>query len=184
MISQLNETIIPGVILIKTEIKRDKRGYFVKDFDKNSNGYFSNFSIQETFFSYSKKNVLRGLHFQFIKPQAKIISCVIGSILDVVVDLRNDSPTFGKHQLFNLSSENHYSLIIPKGCAHGFLALSNSLISYKCDEVYDKQSDSGIIYNDEKLKIAWPINKRYIISDRDLTFNRFNPDQIYFLKIL
>jgi dTDP-4-dehydrorhamnose 3,5-epimerase len=184
MVNQFNETKISGLILVKTEIKLDKRGYFLKDFDKNSNGYFSIFNIQETFLSYSKKNVLRGLHFQYIKPQTKIISCIFGSILDVVVDLRNDSPTFGKHQLFNLSNENHDSLIIPKGCAHGFLALTNSLIVYKCDEVYDKQSDSGIIYNDVKLNIAWPINRKFVISDRDLTFKGFNPDQIYFSKIL
>jgi len=184
MVNQLNEIMISGVKLVKTEIKKDKRGYFLKDFDKNSNAYFSIFTIQETFLSYSKKNVLRGLHFQYINPQAKIISCVFGSILDVVVDLRNDSPTFGKHQLFNLSNENHDSLIIPKGCAHGFLALTNSLIIYKCNEPYDKQSDSGIIYNDPQLNIAWPINRKFIISDRDLKFNRFNPDQIYYSKIL
>jgi dTDP-4-dehydrorhamnose 3,5-epimerase len=183
-VNQLNKTTISGVTIVKFDIKSDSRGYFVKDFDKTLNDFFSTVSIQETFYSHSQKNVLRGLHFQYIKPQTKIVSCLVGSILDVVVDLRNKSSTFGKHQLFHLSSEKHESLIIPKGCAHGFLALADSLVIYKCDELYDKQSDSGIIYNDPLLNIDWPINKQFIISERDLKFNKFNPNQIYFSEIL
>ena len=119
------------------------------------------------FLSFSKKNTLRGLHFQKKKSQAKIITVVQGKILDVVVDLRKNSKTFGKHFAIKMSQKSDFSLYIPKGFAHGFICLSKScVVYYKCTNYRDEKSEVTIKWNDKDLKIKWPINKP-ILSKKD-----------------
>ena len=121
--------------------------------------------------SYSSKGVLRGLHYQKGDyAQAKLVRVIKGKILDVVVDLRADSPTFSKHMSIELSEDNKTQLFIPRGFAHGFLVLSDTAIfSYKCDNFYNKASEGGIIYNDKDLNIDWKLDeKEFIVSEKDL----------------
>jgi len=124
----------------------------------------------------SFKGVIRGLHFQ-IPPyeQAKLIRCVDGVILDVAVDIRKDSPTYGKHYSIHLSSENKKQIFIPKGFAHGFQVLSDkAIVNYKVDNFYNSEFESGIIWNDKDLSIAWEKNIKKIISKKDLELSSFN----------
>jgi dTDP-4-dehydrorhamnose 3,5-epimerase len=157
------KTQIKDLILIKTELFRDKRGYF-KEVEK-----FKVLKKKFIFdcFSYSKKNTLRGLHLQTNKSQAKIITVVHGKILDVAVDLRKKSPTYGKYFSIEISDNSDFSIFIPTGFAHGFLCLSkNCAVYYKCTNYRDKNSEKTIKWNDKKLKIRWPI-KKPILSKKD-----------------
>jgi len=126
--------------------------------------------------SYSKKNVLRGLHLQTKKPQAKLITVLKGEIFDVCVDCRIKSKTFGKYFTIKMSENENKSLLIPAGFAHGFYTLSNDVIlHYKCSNYRHKDSETGILWNDKTLKIKWP-NKKPIVSDKDkknVTFEEF-----------
>ncbi|MGB3144344.1 MAG: dTDP-4-dehydrorhamnose 3,5-epimerase [Maribacter sp.] len=168
----ITETKLKGCFLVEPELFKDNRGVFFEVFRKdeldNKLGYEINF-IQENQ-SISKKGVLRGLHFQKgSAAQAKLVNVVQGEVLDVVVDLRPESETFGQHVKIRLSGENHKSLFIPKGLAHGFLALSDKVIfSYKCDAYYDPEMEAGIFFNDQDLGIDWeyPFSE-LIISDKD-----------------
>ena len=160
---------IPEVILIKTKVFEDGRGYFKELFKASS---FQEAGIKETFvqdnFSYSKKGVLRGLHFQ-LEPQAqgKLVTCLGGKIFDVAVDLRPESPTFRKWVAVELSQENHFLLYIPPGFAHGFQVLSEeALVCYKCTAEYAPELDAGIVWNDPDLSIPWPL-KDPILSPKD-----------------
>jgi len=157
------KTQIKDLILIKTELFRDKRGYF-KEVEK-----FKVLKKKFIFdcFSYSKKNTLRGLHLQTKKSQAKIITVVHGKILDVVVDLRKKSPNYGKHFSIEISDKSDFSIFIPEGFAHGFLCLSkNCAVYYKCTNYRDKESEKTIKWNDKDLNINWPI-KKPILSKKD-----------------
>jgi dTDP-4-dehydrorhamnose 3,5-epimerase len=155
----------------------DERGTFTKDFSTESmiqNKF--DFNIVEVFYTNSYKGVIRALHFQSIKEQAKLIRCISGKIFDVVVDLRTDSPTFGQWRSFILSEENSLQLLIPKGFAHGYLVLENAIVSYKCDEKFYAEYDSGIKWNDKDLKIDWPLDlveENIIISERDQNLKSF-----------
>ena len=167
------------VVLIKSTAYDDLRGGFVKTFEKNIflNNRIS-FNICEEFFSISHKNVLRGLHFQYCNPQAKLVTVLEGEVDDVIVDLRCNSLTYLKSAKIKLSSENHAILYIPKGFAHGFLSRKdNTIMLYMCDGEYDIKSDGGIKYDDNSLNIDWEINKSEIImSDKDLnllTYEQF-----------
>ena len=156
-------TKIKGVVLVKTNIFRDKRGFF-KEVEK-----FKILKKKFVFdcFSYSKKNTLRGLHLQTKKSQAKIITVVQGKILDVVVDLRKKSPTYGKHFSIEISQNSDFSIFIPSGFAHGFLCLSkNCAVYYKCTNYRDQNSEKTIKWNDKNLNINWPI-KKPILSQKD-----------------
>lgn len=175
-----NKTNIEGAYIIDSKIFEDNRGNFIKNFEKNSfedNGIV--FDCTEDFITCSSKYVVRGLHFQLYHPQVKLVSVVSGKVFDVIVDLREDSPTFGKWEGYYLSSNNRSSLLIPRGCAHGFVSLSeDSIVSYKCDGKYDLASDMGIIWNDPELAIEWPIpdNEHIILGKRDkalVTFDYF-----------
>ena len=164
-----------GPLILKPSKIIDKRGYFIKDFIQDSlNNFYPDFSINETFFSFSFKNVFRGFHFQILKPQIKIVSCLKGKIIDFAIDIRPKSKFFKKIYQLELSSENFYSFVIPKGFAHGFLALQDSMVSYKCSGVYIKDYDSGLKYNDPSIGLnldSFGINeKNLIFSDRDLNF--------------
>ena len=157
------KTQIKDLILIKTELFKDKRGYF-KEVEK-----FKVLKKKFIFdcFSYSKKNTLRGLHLQTKKSQAKIITVVHGKILDVAVDLRKKSPTYGKYFSIEISDNSDFSIFIPTGFAHGFLCLSkNCAVYYKCTNYRDKNSEKTIKWNDKKLNIRWPI-KKPILSKKD-----------------
>ena len=169
------ETKISDLIIIEPKIFLDKRGYFFESFKLNEfqkNIQSINF-IQDNE-SKSSKGVLRGLHFQ--KPpfdQAKLVKCTSGEILDVAVDLRKGSKTYGQHLSVKLSSINKKQLFIPRGFAHGFIVLSNSaIITYKVDNKYSPIHDSGIIWNDKNLNIEWGIDESEIVvskKDSNLT---------------
>ena len=169
---KLIKTKFKGLIIYKRITYKDNRGYFRELFlDKQ---------IKEEFpfdaMSYSKKNVLRGLHLQFKNMQSKYVNVLKGKIFDVCVDCRKNSKTFGKYFSTYLSEKENSSLLIPKGFAHGFCALTNEVIvHYKCSTYRDKNSEIGILWNDKDLKIKWPIKKQ-ILSKKDkdaLSFNDF-----------
>ena len=157
------KTKIKDLVLVKTNIYKDNRGYF-KEVEKNK-------LLKKKFvfdcFSFSKKNTLRGLHLQLNKSQAKIISVVHGKILDVVVDLRKKSKTFGKYFAIEISQNSDFSLFIPENFAHGFLCLSrNCGVYYKCSNYRDEKSETTIKWDDKFLNIKWPI-KKPILSTKD-----------------
>ena len=165
------DTEIDGVKIIEPKIFEDSRGYFFESFNElefiNKVGFVDFIQDNESKSSYG---VMRGLHFQ--KPphtQAKLVRCVRGKVLDVAVDLRKDSPTYGKHVAVELTEDNHRQLFIPKGFAHGFAVLSDTAVfQYKCDDFYHPELDGGISILDDSLGIDWkiPIDKT-ILSDND-----------------
>ena len=165
------KTDIDGVYIIEPKIFEDSRGYFFESYNDlefiNKVGFVDFIQDNESKSSYG---VMRGLHFQ--KPphtQAKLVRCVRGAVLDVAVDLRKDSPTYGKHVAVELTEDNHRQLFIPKGFAHGFSVLSDTAIfQYKCDDFYHPELDGGINILDESLGIDWKIPKdKAILSDKD-----------------
>ena len=150
--------------LIKTKIFNDKRGFFKEVFqnkiEKNNNFVFD-------CMSYSKKNVLRGLHFQKKNSQAKLLTVMQGKIFDVCVDLRKKSKTYGKYFSIELSQKSDFSILIPAGFAHGFLCLSKEcVVYYRCSNYRDQNSETTILWNDPSIKINWP-NKKPILSNKD-----------------
>lgn len=179
---EFKELKLKGAYLINCFYAGDNRGSFTKSYEKEIYKKAGiDFCASEVFMSKSMKNVVRGLHFQTQNPQAKLVSVVSGRAWDVIVDLRPDSNTFKQWVSFVLSSDNHLSIYVPRGFAHGFACLEDETIMlYQCDGKYDKKSDSGIVYNDPDLGIDWPItNDEAIISPRDLQLNRFSE---YILK--
>ena len=165
---------IPDVILIEPAVHSDNRGYFVETFRQDlfeeSVGYQVNF-IQDNE-SKSAKGVLRGLHYQ-LPPytQAKLVRVIEGSVLDVAVDIRKSSPTFGQHVAVELTAKNKHQLFVPHGFAHGFLVLSDSAIfAYKVDNYYAPEHDRGIAFDDAKLGIDWRLTIEALkLSDKDKT---------------
>jgi dTDP-4-dehydrorhamnose 3,5-epimerase len=170
-------TFIKDLLVLTPAIFEDERGYFFESYSEASfvkNGLSYKF-IQDNQ-SFSKKGVIRGLHFQKAPyAQAKLVRVLQGEILDVAVDLRKDSVTYGQHFSIQLSAENKKQLLVPKGFAHGFSVLSaNAVVSYKVDEVYHKESESGIQYNDSTLAINWQVNAaEAIVSDKDRVLGTF-----------
>ena len=168
---EIIKTDIDGVVILSPKIFKDSRGYFFesyckKEFDK----LIGEVNFVQDNESCSIKGVVRGLHFQ--KPpyaQAKLVRCVRGKVLDVAVDIRKGSPTYGQYVAVELSEENHYQFFIPHGFAHGFAVLSDiAVFQYKCDNYYNPASEGGIRVNDPTLSIDWHINEAYIIlSDKD-----------------
>ena len=164
------ETGIEGLLLIKPRVFPDDRGYFFESFNQEKFPKDLRYQWVQDNESKSTKGVLRGLHYQVGKhAQAKLVRAVIGSIYDVVVDIRKGSETYGKWYGVELTEENKLQLLIPRGFAHGFLVLSEEAIfSYKCDNFYNKESEGGILYNDPNLKIEWPISEREVqLSGKD-----------------
>lgn len=181
----VEKTNLEGCYIFRPEVYNDSRGSFFESFNQqifnNLIGKKINF-VQDNQ-SFSKKGVLRGLHFQQGDyAQAKLVRVVKGSVLDVAVDLRYNSPTFGKHFSIELSEINNLQLFIPRGFAHGFVVLSDEAIfQYKCDNYYNQESEGGIIYNDSNLKIDWKTKKEnLIISEKDLLLNSFNNQNFLF----
>ncbi len=161
-------TYIEGIVEISPRIFNDERGFFFESYQKQ---LFSEHGIPSDFVqdnqSFSKKGVLRGLHFQ--KPpfaQGKLVRVIVGRALDVAVDIRENSPTFGQHVCLILDAASHNMIYIPEGFAHGFLALEDTVLQYKCTNVYHKASEGGIIWNDSNLSIDWNIENP-IVSEKD-----------------
>ena len=174
------ETPLKNLMIFEPRIFHDSRGYFFESFNKN---IFMEVGIVREFVqdnhSFSTYGALRGLHFQRGEmSQAKLIRVLKGKVLDVTVDLRPDSPTFGQHFSYELSEENHKQIYIPRNFAHGFIVLSEvAELFYKVDNFYSSKDECGINYSDPQLKIDWKVPSQYmIISDRDknlLSFENF-----------
>lgn len=172
------KTIINGVWLIQPSIIEDERGYFFESFKEDE--FKKNVGdidfIQENQ-SKSSYGVIRGLHYQKGEyAQSKLVRCVKGKILDVAVDIREGSPTFGKHVSAILTEDNHYQLFIPRGFAHGFSVLSDeAIVQYKCDNYYNKDSEGGVSILDNSLNIEWMIpEEKMILSEKDLKWEKLN----------
>lgn len=165
---KLIETKIPGVILVEPDLFTDVRGHFLETFHQRKYeecGIGTRF-VQDNF-SFSVQSTLRGLHYQLAYPQAKLVTCLFGEILDVVADIRLGSPTFGKWIGVTLSGESKRQIFVPQGFAHGFLVLSPTAgVSYKCSGYYDARDDQGIFWSDAGLGIDWPVQEP-ILSEKD-----------------
>lgn len=167
------ELDLKGAFKIQPFYATDERGGFVKDYNIDmfkANGI--EHELKEVFYTISKKGVIRAIHFQLVKQQAKLVRCVSGHVYDVIVDLRPNSPTFGQWRGFDLTGENQVELYIPQYFGHGYLVLEDSVVSYKCGEVFYGEGDSGIMYNDSDINIDWPFAKiggieSLIISEKD-----------------
>ncbi|MDA9802715.1 dTDP-4-dehydrorhamnose 3,5-epimerase [Gammaproteobacteria bacterium] len=156
--------------IIKPKIFQDERGFFLETFqeEKYSEIFGPNISFVQDNFSRSTMGSLRGLHFQNLKPQGKLVRVSRGSVFDVAVDLRIKSPTFGRWEGFDLNEENMNQLWIPPGFAHGFLATSEIVdFEYKCTDYYDPNDEGCIHWRDPDLNITWPLNIQYIVSKKD-----------------
>ncbi|MDR0989261.1 MAG: dTDP-4-dehydrorhamnose 3,5-epimerase [Prevotellaceae bacterium] len=178
------QTAIEGVWLIEPKVLCDARGYFMEAFKEEE---FRR-SVGEVHFvqdneSKSSRGVLRGLHYQQgACSQAKLVRVIKGRVLDVAVDLRNASPTFGHHLSVELSEENHRQFFIPRGFAHGFLVLSDEVVfTYKVDNLYAPQAEASIRYDDPQIGIRWPLAEaELLLSAKDLSAPAFNPGESYF----
>ena len=172
---KISKTFIEDLLVIEPQLFKDERGFFYESYNKKKLDNNIKIIFVQDNESKSIKGVIRGLHFQ-LPPfeQSKLVRCVSGNILDVAVDLRTNSKTYGKSFSIELSSVNNKQLFIPKGFAHGFQVLSNkAIVNYKVDEHYNSDSDSGIIWNDKDLSIDWNFNIKPILSDKDLKLISF-----------
>ncbi|REA61297.1 dTDP-4-dehydrorhamnose 3,5-epimerase [Dyadobacter luteus] len=166
---QIRETSIKGLVELTPRVFRDDRGFF---FESYNEGVFKELGLPTNFVqdnqSFSVKGVVRGLHFQNAPfAQGKLVRVISGRVLDIAVDIRPESPTFGKHEVFELRSDTNNMAYIPEGFAHGFVALEDSVFSYKCTNVYNKESESGLLWNDPELGIYWGVADP-IVSEKDV----------------
>lgn len=164
----ISDTRIPAVKLIEPRVFEDDRGYFYEAFRES---VFEEAGIDMHFLqdnvSKSYQNTIRGLHYQIQNPQAKLVQCLKGTILDVAVDLRKDSPSFGNYVAFKLSDSSKRMLFIPEGFAHGFSVLSDeAIISYKCSDYYNPDGERGVRWDDPDIRINWDV-ERPILSEKD-----------------
>ena len=165
--------MISGLIEVTPFNADDIRGCFTKDYSKEvfeQNGI--HYDLAEIFYTTSHKGVIRALHFQRVKQQPKLVRCIYGHVYDVVVDLRKDSPSFKKWLGFDLIGEKHNEILVPAGCAHGYLVLEPSIVSYKCSEKFYGEYDGGIKWNDPDINVKWPLEKiggieKLILADKD-----------------
>ena len=163
------KTDIRDVYIIEPAVYKDNRGYFLETYNKaDFREVGLNFDFVQDNLSISRKGVLRGLHFQIKHPQAKLVWVLSGKVLDVAVDLRASSDTYGKWTSVILSGENKKQFMIPRGFAHGFVVLSDTAqFAYKCDEFYDPKDENGIIWNDPEIAVDWGDISDIIISEKD-----------------
>lgn len=173
---QIEKTSLEGAYLIKPDVFQDERGFFMESYSKKR---LKDLGIDADFVMdcHSKsvtKGVLRGLHFQHPgHTQAKLVRVTKGAVYDVIVDLRKDSPTFGKWEGFELTSNNYYMLFVPRGFAHGFCTLvDDTEFQYKCDNEYEATSEGGLMWNDPTLNIYWPVENP-ILSEKDQQHQTF-----------
>ena len=170
-------TDFPGLFVFEPVVFKDDRGYFFESYNQQlfqKNG--TDFKFVQDNQSHSKYGVVRGLHYQLNpRSQTKLVRVLKGNILDVAVDIRKGSPTFGKSYCIELSDENKKQLLVPKGFAHGFAVLSETAdVMYKCDEFYNKECEAGIIYNDNRLAIDWKVPAgKIVVSAKDLDLPTF-----------
>ena len=174
----VKHTSLDGVKIITPTVFEDERGYF---FESYKAPIFKNNDLPINFVQdnevKSTKGVLRGLHYQFNRPQGKLVRVVSGSILDVAVDIRKGSPTFGQSEIVHLTAENNKMLYIPEGFAHGYLVTSSeSIVVYKCTDIYDPNDQFGIIWNDETIGVDWTYDSP-ILSEKDLMLPALNDQQ-------
>ena len=172
---KISKTFIKDLLVIEPQLFKDERGFFYESYNKKKLDKNIKIVFVQDNESKSIKGVIRGLHFQAPPfEQTKLVRCVSGNILDVAVDLRTNSKTYGKSFSIELSSENNKQLFIPKGFAHGFQVLSKeAIVNYKVDNYYNPDSDSGIIWNDKDLSIDWNLDIKLIISKKDLKLDLF-----------
>ncbi len=165
---EIRESGIDGLVEIFPAVFHDPRGWFTESYNSESFAVAGlNMNFVQDNLSFSSKGVMRGLHFQNAPfAQAKLIKVISGRVLDVALDIRPDSPTFGNHYKVELSGEKQNLFYLPEGFAHGFLALEDSYLFYKCTKTYHKAADSGILYNDPELGIDWGYNSP-LISEKD-----------------
>ncbi len=176
---KIEETPLKDAYIVTPKVFSDDRGYFFECFNEvtTKHSVLNDYKWVQENESKSSEGVLRGLHFQKGDfAQAKLVRVIVGEVFDVAVDLRKDSPTFGKWHAEILSDSNKKQFLIPRGFAHGFVVISESAIfSYKCDNVYSPENDSGIIYNDTVLNIDWPVIKvTFQLSEKDKNLESFN----------
>jgi dTDP-4-dehydrorhamnose 3,5-epimerase len=180
---KLIDTKLEGCFVLEPNVIGDERGYFYESYNKNTFDKLTGLAVDfvQDNQSFSKRGVLRGLHYQYGEmAQAKLVRVLSGSVLDVAVDLRRDSATFKQYVAVELSDENKKQLFIPRGFAHGFLVLSETAeFSYKCDNFYSKAHEGGIIYNDKTLNIDWQLAvDELVISEKDAILPPFE-DAVY-----
>lgn len=176
---EFQELDLKGAYLIKPFYATDARGGLIKDYNVDTfraNGI--DHDLKEVFYTISKRGVIRATHFQLEKQQAKLVRCISGHVYDVIVDLRPDSPTYGQWRGFHLTGENTNCLLVPPYFGHGYLVIEDSVVSYKCAEVFYGPGDSGIMYNDPDIGIEWPFEEiggieNLIISEKDLNLMSF-----------
>lgn len=168
---KIEETALPGLLLIHPDVFGDHRGYFKESWNRRKyaeHGMDIDF-VQDNL-SYSKKGILRGLHFQNPHGQGKLVQALQGEIYDVAVDIRRGSPTFGKWAATLLSAENHVQYYIPEGFAHGFYVLSEiALFSYKCSDFYNAATEYSLRFDDPDIGIAWPLEGEPSLSQKDMS---------------
>lgn len=176
---EFHQTDIEGLIKVVPFNADDLRGCFTKDYSKEvfeSNGIAHD--LKEVFYTTSHTGVIRALHFQRVMQQPKLVRCICGHVFDVVVDLRKNSLTFKKWLGFDLTEENRQELLIPSGCAHGYLVLEKSVVSYKCAEKFYGEYDDGILWNDPDIGVQWPLERiggpeKVILADKDKSLQSF-----------
>lgn len=173
---KFTELDLKGAYLIEPFFADDIRGAFLKDYSKEvfeQNGITHD--LKEVFYTISHKGVIRAIHFQRVKQQAKLVRCVHGKVYDVIIDLRKDSPTFKQWRGFELSGDNRLELLVPEGFGHGYLVLEESIVSYKCAEKFYGEYDDGIRYDDPDMGIEWPYE---LIGGKDKVINSAKDDNL------
>lgn len=176
---EFKETEINGLLEVTPFNADDVRGCFTKDYSKEvfeQNGI--KHDLMEVFYTTSHKGVIRALHFQREKQQPKLVRCISGHVYDVVVDLRKESPTLKKWLGFDLIGEKHNEILVPAGCAHGYLVIEPSIVSYKCAEKFYGEFDDGILWDDKDINVEWPLEKiggmdKLILADKDKNLQSF-----------
>ena len=170
---EFQELNLKGAYLIDPFYASDERGGLIKDYNEETfqlNGITHD--LKEVFYTISKRGVIRAIHFQLVRQQAKLVRCISGHVYDVIVDLRPASPTYGQWMGFHLTGDNRKSLLIPEYFGHGYLVIEDSVVSYKCAEMFYGEGDSGILYNDRDIGISWPLDliggeAELILSEND-----------------
>ena len=172
-------TKIEGLIEVRPFNADDIRGCFTKDYSKEvfEQNHIKH-DLAEVFYTTSHKGVIRALHFQRVKQQPKLVRCIYGHVYDVVVDLRKESPTFKQWLGFDLTGDNKHEILVPAGCAHGYLVLEHSIVSYKCSEKFYGEYDDGILWDDPDINVTWPLEliggtDNIILADKDKNLQSF-----------
>lgn len=174
-----SELELSGAYIIKPFYATDNRGGLIKDYNIDTfRMHGIKHDLKEVFYTISKKGVIRATHFQMVRQQAKLVRCISGHVYDVIVDLRPESSTFGQWRGFHLTGDNMNMVLVPEQFGHGYLVIEDSVVSYKCAEVFYGEGDSGIMYNDPDIAIQWPFEliggeENIIISEKDMGLMSF-----------